>query len=65
MVKDILQEEGLTLKEKANFIPHRPMKVRFREMSNESAAVSLRKIPHTAESSAAAKLSPKVKLLMP
>lgn len=35
MVKDILEEEGLALKEKPNFIPHRPKKVRFRELDNQ------------------------------
>jgi len=45
MVKDILQEEGLTLKEKANFIPHRPMKVRFREMSNEERSSLIKENP--------------------
>jgi len=45
MVKDILQEEGLTLKEKANFIPHRPRKVRFREMSNEERSNLIKENP--------------------
>lgn len=45
MVKDILQEEGLTLKEKADFIPHRPKKVRFREMSNEERSKLIKENP--------------------
>lgn len=35
MVKDILQEEGLTLKEKPDFIPERPKKFRFRELDDK------------------------------
>lgn len=34
-VKEILQDIGLKLKEKRDFIPHRPKKFRFREMDNE------------------------------
>ncbi|AEE90760.1 FAD dependent oxidoreductase [Tepidanaerobacter acetatoxydans Re1] len=35
MVKDILQEAGLDLKKKKDFIPHRPKKYRFRELGSE------------------------------
>jgi len=45
MVKDILQEEGLTLKEKADFIPTRPKKVRFRELSNDERRKLIKENP--------------------
>ncbi|HHY41768.1 MAG TPA: NAD(P)/FAD-dependent oxidoreductase [Thermoanaerobacterales bacterium] len=45
MVKDILQEEGLSLKEKSNFIPHRPKKVRFRELDNEERSRLIKENP--------------------
>ncbi|WP_296972349.1 NAD(P)/FAD-dependent oxidoreductase [Tepidanaerobacter sp. EBM-38] len=35
MVKDILQDAGLDLKKKKDFIPHRPKKYRFRELGSE------------------------------
>ncbi|NLU11323.1 MAG: NAD(P)/FAD-dependent oxidoreductase [Tepidanaerobacter acetatoxydans] len=35
MVKDILQDVGLDLKKKKDFIPHRPKKYRFRELDSE------------------------------
>lgn len=35
MVIDILKEEGLKLREEKNYIPGRPKKYRFRDMSNE------------------------------
>jgi len=45
MVKDIVQEEGLSLKEKSNFIPHRPKKVRFRELDNEERSRLIKENP--------------------
>jgi glycerol-3-phosphate dehydrogenase len=45
MVREILLEEGLTLKEKREFIPHRPKKLRFRELDNEERQKLIKQNP--------------------
>lgn len=45
MVKGILQDEGLILKEKPTFNPHRPMKKRFRELNNEEREQLIKQNP--------------------
>jgi len=45
MVRDILQEEGLNLKEKPDFIPHRPKKIRFRELDNDERSKLIKQNP--------------------
>ncbi|NLZ51701.1 MAG: NAD(P)/FAD-dependent oxidoreductase [Thermoanaerobacteraceae bacterium] len=45
MVKDILQEEGVSLKEKRKFIPNRPKKYRFRELDNDERSKLIKQNP--------------------
>jgi glycerol-3-phosphate dehydrogenase len=45
MVREILQEQGVTLKEKPDFIPQRPKKVRFRELDNKERSKLIEQNP--------------------